>query len=301
MLTQLFTSLQYTLTVASLERLQRIYAILIQESVGGAIGLVAMPTDHPPTCHVIDLVNVGADMAAQVGRKAAGLAEMIRTGENVPSGFCVTIGAQQADVLPAIEIIDAYERLGGGAVAVRSSSTAEDLPHASSAGQHDTVLWVSGPDAVLVAVRRCWRSLHGERAVAYRRANGIGEAAMAVVVQRMIDASVAGVLFTANPVTGCRTEMVVDAAPGLGVAVVDGTVTADHYVLGPDGIESRKGCLTREQLTALHAAGRRLQKHSGDPQDIEWAIDQGGTLWLLQTRPITSLFPAPPASGRPRA
>ncbi|MFI6501295.1 PEP/pyruvate-binding domain-containing protein [Nonomuraea typhae] len=247
---------------------------------------------------VIRLSEIDASMIDLVGGKAAGLGEMIQAGERVPDGFCLTVESFTEPDLPEEELLDAYDRLGGGRVAVRSSATAEDLPEASFAGQQDTYLNVEGAGPLLEAVRRCRDSLHTERAVAYRSAAGIDEAAMAVVVQRMIDPAAAGVLFTANPITGCRTEMVVDAAPGLGTAIVDGTVVPDHYVLNhhtPTG-----GCLAPDQLEQLRAAGRRLQEHFGRPQDIEWAIDADGTLWLLQSRPITTLFPAPPDTGDTR-
>ncbi|MFI6908753.1 PEP/pyruvate-binding domain-containing protein [Nonomuraea sp. NPDC050394] len=246
--------------------------------------------------NLIRLQEIDAQMIDLVGGKAAGLGEMIKAGERVPDGFCLTVESYKSRHLPEAELLAAYERLGGGRVAVRSSATAEDLPDASFAGQQDTYLNVEGAGPLLDAVRRCWDSLHNERAVAYRAAAGIGEAAMAVVVQRMIDPAVAGVLFTANPITGCRTEMVVDAAPGLGTAIVDGTVVPDHHVLGHEAPAPRTatGCLATDQLERLREAGRRLQKHFGSPQDVEWAIDGDGTLWLLQSRPVTTLFPAPP-------
>lgn len=242
-------------------------------------------------------------MISQVGGKATGLGEMIALGERVPPGFCLTTDAYRSGALSEAELRDAYERMGGGRVAVRSSATAEDLPGASFAGQQDTVLDVEGADALTAAVRHCWDSLFSARAVAYRDANEIAHESvhMAVVVQRMVDAREAGVLFTANPLTGSRSEMVVDAAPGLGTAVVDGSVDADHYVLGagePAG--PADGCLTRDRLDELRAAGERLQRHFGSPQDIEWAYDAEGTLWLLQSRPITTLFPLPPATDRPQ-
>jgi pyruvate,water dikinase len=235
-----------------------------------------------------------------VGGKAIGLAGMIRAGERVPEGFCVTTTAYRSGVLPDAEIIAAYEQLGAGAVAVRSSTTLEDGADASFAGQQDTYLNVVGAAQVVDAVRRCWDSSHTARAVAYRRAVGADDQPvdMAVVVQRMVDPLVAGVMFTANPVTGCRTEVVVDAAPGLGTAVVDGTVIPDHYVLsGSSTVE--EGCLAGAQLEELHRAGTRLQDLFGSPQDIEWAFDRDGTLWLLQSRPITTLFPLPPDDGKP--
>ncbi|MEU4834523.1 PEP/pyruvate-binding domain-containing protein [Streptosporangium sp. NPDC023615] len=253
--------------------------------------------------NLIRLSEIDSSMIEVVGGKAAGLGEMIRAGERVPDGFCLTVDAYIGRELPERELIDAYRRLGGGRVAVRSSATAEDLPEASFAGQQDTYLNVEGAGPLADAVRRCWDSLHSERTVAYRAAAGVTEAAMAVVVQRMIDPVAAGVMFTANPITGCRTETVVDAAPGLGTAVVEGTVVPDHYVLGPRTPAAPAvpaGCLDRERLEELREAGRRLQAHFGSPQDVEWAVDAGGTLWLLQSRPITTLFPAPPETGDAR-
>ena len=251
---------------------------------------------------VVDLVEVDPARPDLVGGKAVGLASLIRGGERVPAGFCITAPAADGaagavgDALRR-EILEAYRRLGGGPVAVRSSATAEDLPHASFAGQHETVLGVRGEDALIEAVIRCWASLSGERAVAYRDATPVGgPVAMGVVVQRMVQPSAAGVLFTANPITGCRTEMVVDAVPGLGDAVVDGSVTADHYVL-PQGrpIEDTGGCLDPRRLAELRAAGERLARLAGAPQDVEGAFDREGVLWLLQSRAITTLFPLPRA------
>ncbi|MFI6575897.1 PEP/pyruvate-binding domain-containing protein [Nocardiopsis sp. NPDC050513] len=253
--------------------------------------------------NVIGLDRIDAGMIGTVGGKAAGLGEMIASGERVPPGFCLTTAAHASGTVPADELTAAYGRLGGGPVAVRSSATAEDLPDASFAGQQDTVLDVRGTDALVEAVRRCWASLDSERAVAYREAAGIDRAdtRMAVVVQRMVDATVAGVLFTADPLTGSRSRMVVDAAPGLGTAVVDGSVTPDHHVLveGEPAAAIEGGCLTAARLEELRAAGRRLAGHFGSPQDVEWAYDADGVLWLLQSRPITTLFPLPPDTGKP--
>ncbi|QGN48803.1 pyruvate, water dikinase [Micromonospora sp. WMMC415] len=248
---------------------------------------------------VVPLSDITADMADLVGGKAAGLGELIHHGERVPPGFCITTDALTGD-LPAAEITDAYRHLGGGPVAVRSSATAEDLPDASFAGQQDTLLDVTGDAGLLAAVDACRASLHGPRATAYRDAHHIDHdtVRMAVVVQRMVAPTVSGVLFTANPLTGNRTQMLVDAAPGLGTAVVDGATTVDHYLLdGPDHHDT--GCLTPAQLAELHALGQRLQHHLGSPQDVEWAYDHDGTLWVLQSRPITTLFPPPPPTDKP--
>ena len=167
---------------------------------------------------VVDLFEARRDMGALVGGKAANLGELTSLGERVPPGFCVTTAAYASGTVPSEAITRAYAALGGGKVAVRSSATAEDLPDAGFAGQQDTYLDIEGADAVVGAVRRCWGSLDNERAVAYREANGIDRAdvRMAVVVQRMVDAATAGVMFTADPLTGTRTRTVVDAVRGPG-------------------------------------------------------------------------------------
>ncbi|MCG5468071.1 pyruvate, water dikinase [Micromonospora sp. LAH09] len=250
--------------------------------------------------HVIALSEATSELLDLVGGKAAGLGELIRRGERVPEGFCVTTEAHRVGVIPTDEVVAAYQRLGAGPVAVRSSATAEDLPDASFAGQQDTVLNVTGTTELIAAIQTCWDSLHSDRATAYRDARQIDHQAvrMAVVVQRMITPTVAGVLFTANPLTGRRDEMAVDAAAGLGTTVVDGAAAVDHYVL--DGVaRDNTGCLTSAHLAELRATGERLQAHFGSPQDVEWAIDADDVLWLLQSRPITSLFPLPPRTGEP--
>src|SRR5215831_12587470 len=224
-------------------------------------------------------------------------------------------------------ITAAYRKLGEGEnvpVAVRSSATAEDLPFASFAGQQETYLNIIGADALIDAVRRCWASLWTDRAVSYRASNGIDQHSvlLAVAVQRMVDAKVAGILFTANPLTGKRRQAVIDASPGLGEAVVSGEVNPDHFVIntttgeiverhigdkriaiqaraggGTQRIEqatlSNKSCLTDEQVRAVAELGAKVEAHYGAPQDIEWAIDNSGYLWLTQSRPITTLFPLP--------
>ena len=224
------------------------------------------------------------------------------------------------------DIADAVRQSAHGPVAVRSSATAEDLPHASFAGQQDTYLNVIGADAVLDAVRRCWASLWTDRAVAYRAANGIDHhtVRLAVVIQEMVQSEVAGVMFTANPVTGRRHEAVIDASPGLGEAVVSGAVNPDHFVVdlatgriterrlgdkrlavrslpggGVEHVEApmEEACVTDAQIRALAELGREVEDHYGSPQDTEWAIDADGTLWLTQSRPITTLFPIPRHAG----
>ncbi|QUQ66491.1 PEP/pyruvate-binding domain-containing protein [Kutzneria sp. CA-103260] len=290
----------------------------------------------------LDFTHIDAAMLAVVGGKAANLGELTGAGLPVPPGFCVTTEAYRrvaagvpldrvrevllgteipADI--ADEIRAGYFALGADApVAVRSSATAEDLPFASFAGQQDTYLNVVGADAVLDAVRRCWASLWTDRAIAYRDSNGIDHSTveLAVVVQLMVDAEVAGVLFTANPVTGRRREAVIDANAGLGETVVSGSVNPDHFVvdtatgritqqrLGDKkiairavagggtrevAVDSAEACLSDAQIRELAALGDRVEQHYGSPQDTEWAIDGDGRLWLTQARPITTLFPVP--------
>ncbi len=268
--------------------------------------------------------------------EGAGLEEIFDALEHTASSDIATLSALaerardavlDVPIPPAIAeaVATEYARLGADVpVAVRSSATAEDLPFASFAGQQDTYLNVVGRDDVLDAVRRCWASLWTERAVVYRATQGIDNRTvrLAVVVQHMVDASVAGVLFTANPVTGRRREAVIDASPGLGEAVVSGAVNPDHFVVDssrevildrrlgdkrlairsvPGGGTERveldadqdEACVTDEQLIALTRLGHQVEEHFGSPQDTEWAIDAAGTLWLTQARPITTLYPLP--------
>src|SRR6266699_4332876 len=155
-------------------------------------------------------------------------------------------------------IAQAYQALGGGAsvpVAVRSSATAEDLPFASFAGQQDTYLNIIGVEALLEAARRCWASLWTDRAVSYRASNWIDHRSvrLAIAVQRMVEAAVAGVLFTANPVTGHRRQAVIDASPGLGEAVVSGAVNPDHFVVDTATGEIRERRLGDKRVVVLPA------------------------------------------------
>ncbi|MYU12995.1 phosphoenolpyruvate synthase [Streptomyces sp. SID8361] len=208
------------------------------------------------------------------------------------------------------------------AYAVRSSATAEDLPTASFAGQQDTYLNVVGPTAILQHISRCWASLFTERAVIYRRRGGIDHRTvhMAVVVQRMVFPDAAGILFTADPVTGNRKVATVDAGFGLGEALVSGLVNPDVFTVRhgeivartiaakqravhalPDGgtreaaIDARRQeqpALTDAQVVRLVELGRRIEAHFGRPQDIEWCLVDDD-FQIVQSRPITTLFPIP--------
>ncbi|MHB9862359.1 rifamycin-inactivating phosphotransferase [Streptomyces sp. YIM S03343] len=223
----------------------------------------------------------------------------------------------------AAEITRALGRLGEqAAYAVRSSATAEDLPTASFAGQQDTYLNVVGPTAILRHVSRCWASLFTERAVTYRRRNGIDHRTvhMAVVVQQMVFPHAAGVLFTADPVTGNRKVATVDAGFGLGEALVSGLVNPDVFTVrhgevvakaiaakqravhalptggtqeaAIDPQQQKQPALTDAQVVRLVRLGRRIEAHFGRPQDIEWCLVDDG-FHIVQSRPITTLFPLP--------
>jgi pyruvate, water dikinase len=183
-----------------------------------------------------------------------------------------------------------------GLVAVRSSACAEDSEAASYAGQQETYLNTDGLAEVLANVVRCWLSFFTERAVFYRREKGsLDDVAMAVVVQQMVDSDKSGVLFTVDPVHGRRDRMVVEAARGLGEAVVSGEVTPDNYTLSRDGVVKRRRVVGAEpvlsdaECATLVTLGRRLADLHGGPQDIEWAFDADGRLFLLQSRPVTTI------------
>lgn len=321
------------------------------------------------TSLVLPLTAVGRGDLEMAGGKGANLGELLRAGLPVPPGFVVTTAAYDhfvahyqldatiaqalhdqpgngAAIRAAFEtaalppdlaraIQDAYRRLGEGPVAVRSSATAEDLPGAAFAGQQDTYLNIIGPEALLDAVRRCFASLWTDRAIAYRERQRIDQRSvkLAAVVQRLVPARLAGVMFTANPVTGARDELVIDATPGLGESLVSGQVTPDHLVLrqrrwrgwrvaergaGRGGVvvrplagggteevpldasDTARPHLTDREARRLARLGAAIQRHFGVPQDIEWAWASGGPA-IVQARPMTALpEPVRQASGLAR-
>ena len=314
---------------------------------GGSSALLAAP-----------LQDFGKDDLALAGGKGANLGELVRAGFDVPPGFVITTASYDllvqsnnlgdgpsADTSPGSQgdtlrrlidhasipnsiqesILRLYRLLGSPAVAVRSSATAEDLPGAAFAGQQETFLNVQGESALLDAVRACWASLWSERAIAYRARQQVDPTTvkLAVVVQKMVDADAAGVMFSADPVTGARDELVIDANPGLGEAVVAGMVTPDHIVIDKrskritqqrlgrrevivrskagGGTEQVKGegrpadafVLPESAARKLGDLGMRIESHYGAPQDIEWAWLHdgagGGRFLILQARPMTAL------------
>ena len=286
---------------------------------------------------------------ARAGGKGSSLARMASLGLPVPPGFVVPAEAL-ADALPdggaelrtlaerqdAVaaqalirtveldpelrrQVLDAYAALGPEdvPVAVRSSATAEDSEAASFAGQQETFLHVRGADQLRARIRDCWASFFSERALFYRSKKGsLADLGMAVVVQRMVNADLAGVLFTIDAVQGRRDRMVVEAVLGLGEAAVSGAVTPDHYVIRRDGrvrkaqvheqpyaivADESGGVAERpldpevggarkasdELLVELARLGDDLEQRIGMPQDIEWAVERG-ELYVLQVRPVTA-------------
>src|ERR1044072_2868634 len=229
------------------------------------------------------------------------------------------IEAAVADQLAKLGVENSY--------AVRSSATAEDLPAASFAGQQDTYLNITGKDAILKHISKCWASLFTERAVIYRMQNGFdhGKVHLSVVIQKMIFPDATGIMFTADPVTSNRKTVSIDAGFGLGEALVSGLVNADNYKVRNGRIldkkiskkklavyalqdggtqqqeinsaQKNKQALTDEQIVQLECIGRKIEQHFGCPQDIEWCLADD-TFYIVQSRPITTLFAVPEANDQ---
>jgi len=282
-----------------------------------------------------------------VGGKGANLGEMFNAGLPVPNGFCITGNAfdeymmrnsfeqQSSDDSNKLrfeieagqiwseleqEIAECYATLGQNMrVAVRSSATAEDLPEASFAGQQETYLNVVGKEQLITAIKKCFASLYSSRAITYRKHTNFDtvKVSLAVVIQKMVESEISGVLFTADPVSQDTDRMMLNSSWGLGESIVSGKVTPDICIyskkqrrivdkklgdkdicIGYDttGIEERKTpaeqknrfCLSDKQAFEIFKMGQKVERHYGNPQDIEWAISNG-KLYLLQSRPITTL------------
>jgi pyruvate, water dikinase len=298
---------------------------------------------------VLAFADAGCTDVSCAGGKGSSLARMAALGLPVPPGFVIPAQAladalpdggeelrrlaeaQDAEAAQALiktveldpalreEVLRAYGALGPDdvPVAVRSSACAEDSEAASFAGQQETYLHVRGGDQVRARIRDCWASFFSERALFYRSQKGsLADLGMAVVVQRMVQADVAGVLFTCDPVRGRRDRMVVEAVLGLGEAAVSGAVTPDHYILKRDGtvrkaqvheqpyaiVADEAGGVAERELSPDEGGARKagdellaklarlgddLEQRVGVPQDIEWAV-QDGELYVLQARPVTT-------------
>lgn len=275
----------------------------------------------------LDEAGLSARVNAAVAGLAAGDTERIAAASAE-----IAEELRRAPMPPAVreQIADSYAQLGGredAPVAVRSSALGEDSEEATFAGQQDSYLWVRGEDDVAAAVRDCWISLYSPEAIGYRAHLGApGRAAMGVTVQLMVDAAVAGVMFTCNPLSGDPSMVAVNASWGLGLAVVGGEVTPDYFLLskitgeivresvsvkaveyvpGPggrgavlvevDADRREQPCLGRAQLQELVELARTVQRHFGSHQDVEWVIDRAGRLFVVQSRPVTAVAKPAPA------
>jgi pyruvate,water dikinase len=286
--------------------------------------------------HTRALAELSRADEPRFGGKSAGLGELLSAGVRVPAGFALSCSAYELakrdppmpdGVRAELEL--RYAELGDDApVAVRSSAVGEDSAEATFAGQQETILWVRGAASVCDAVRECWASLYSPTAVAYRAQLGEQRAdpAMGVTVQLMVDATVAGVLFTCNPVSGDPSMVAINASWGLGVAVVGGEVTPDDYLVSkitgevvrsqvgskafeyrpdPSGTGTARvdvpaerrsvSCLDADAIAELIDLARAIERHFGSPQDVEWAIAADG-LYVLQSRPVTAVPERKPAA-----
>ena len=287
---------------------------------------------QPSILCIRPLLEIHSHEVALFGGKAVNLALLLRAGFPVPDGFCIASAFREyakpphdsaaefdqeptrdVDDEPSRDLIAAYHRLGAGVVAVRSSAAAEDSVECSFAGQQETILGVQGERELIDAVERCFQSWESRRSQAYRTRQGMGaDGRMAVLVQRLVPAEVAGVLFTRDPLDPEGKTMLAEGAWGLGEVVVSGRVTPDRFWidrenlgmlrheigakpvrLTADGLQQVE--LERQSLPCLDAAtlrelaelGRRVEQFYGAPRDIEWAFADG-KLWLLQARPVTT-------------
>ena len=294
-----------------------------------AAGLPVPPGFHITTAayrrFVAENDLLGAISAAAAGASADDLASLERASASITA--CFADAAISDEIVAAVRA--AYASLGAGdpPVAVRSSATAEDLPGMSFAGQQETYLNMRGEAMLVPAIKRCWASLWTARAIGYRARHGIRpeDVSLAVVVQELVPADAAGILFTANPLTGARDQMIINAAWGLGEAIVGGLVTPDQLVVAkatgaitaseiadkalmtvrtPNGTweepvppdRRTAAVLDPAQAAELARLGTRIEDLYGQPMDIEWAI-QDGRIFILQARPITAL-PEPAAESR---
>ncbi len=253
----------------------------------------------------IPLAEAGGADRTLVGSKAKELGKLMAEGARVPDGFVVTTlaHARATDGLVPAEVATALQRelaARSGPFAFRSSAVAEDLGHASYAGQYETVLNVDGMEEATAALMACWESARSEAVAGYQADHGDTDTRIAVLVQAMVDAEFAGVAFTANPVTGAD-EVVIEAVPGLGDGLMAGDVTPERWVAAPEPNLASTGelapVLTPAVASAIAAEALAIAERRGVPQDVEWAVSND-FLHILQTRPITAL-PVEPAQRPP--
>lgn len=259
-----------------------------------------------PSVSVVDLDDEVARDSGVCGSKAAVLARLRAEGLPVPDGVVLTVDvcraiAAEGRPARAAAASAAVSRLGDVRVAVRSSGVAEDLPDASFAGQYETVIGARGIEEIADAIERCLASGRSQRLDTYAAMKGADAGgAMALLIQRLVDAAAAGVAFTANPISGERDEVIVSAVRGMGERLVGGGATPDEWTVRGDEIEcvhAPEHAVDESAVRAIAGLARDVERILGAPQDVEWAIGDG-ELWLLQARPITAL-PEPPALDIP--
>ncbi len=231
-----------------------------------------------------------------VGGKGASLGELTNAGFAVPPGFVITTDAKNE--IKEDEIFQAFEDLDSEKVSVRSSAVAEDSSSASWAGQLETYLNVTKKN-LIDSIKKCWESINSERVKAYIKDQNLSEDQLqvAVVVQRMVNAKSAGVMFTVNPVSADPNEIMIESVLGLGESLVQGEITPDNFIINKSNMEIIAKDVQRidepsvsdEIIIKLSELGKKIEEHYGNPQDIEWAIDQENKIWILQSRPITTL------------
>lgn len=254
--------------------------------------------------YILDFKQISKDDINLVGGKGASLGEMTKACIPVPPGFVITTetfkrfvnGEIQADLRE--EILKEFDLLNSKRVSVRSSAVAEDSSTASWAGQLETYLNVSKKD-LIKKIRKCWESIKSERVSTYTAGQNLSEDQLkvAVIVQAMIDAKAAGVMFTVNPVSKDQNEIVIESVFGLGEQLVQGLITPDNFIVNKQTLEIKAKDLQQENnqtisdenIKNLVELGKKIEAHYGSPQDIEWAVDDNGKIWILQSRPITTL------------
>lgn len=261
----------------------------------------------------------------QVGGKGASLGEMTQAGISVPSGFVITTQVYQKFINEQIpvdvreKILKAFNSLVVERVAVRSSAVAEDSSQASLAGQLETFLNIKKED-LIDRLRDCWNSIKSERALAYIAEQNLSQdkLAVAIVVQKMVDSQSSGVVFTVNPITKNPNEIMIEAGLGLGEALMQGLITPDNFIINKKTLEIKnqdiqiqetmlasidgenievavpddkkdKPAITDGKVIELAKLAIGIENHYQTPQDIEWAIDNQDKIWILQSRPITTL------------
>lgn len=249
------------------------------------------------TVEIAGLKELSRSDSAWTGTKAAYLGDLLQAGFAVPDGFAVVPHPGQLSANWSREsntaraISEARALLGDGPVAVRSSAVDEDLEGTSYAGQYETFLGVGDDVELLDAIEKCVASARSQRVTVYERQRGrMGSGRMAVLVQRQVPADAAGIAFTANPLTGERSEILIDAITGLGEQAASGEATPQQWLVRTDGTVEFEGAatLTEDHARAVADLARQVEEHFGTPQDVEWAI-AGDELYLLQARPITAL------------